>query len=464
MITNTSGFQEIGSPYTAAAGQQYTPGTSSYGASPFSTPAPGTVIMRVDMQVVAALQAAWWSGINGDATGSTAQSGNKSNPYGIVAWTRIDLAFDGMSKAGYRYGAFAEVREQTVGNQSTSSNVIVNSTTSADNYQNLLYARNICAYVGTDTAGIVKIGQGSCVDTGSAMLTGLNDEFDYGGWDGANGVFNIAPAWPWPDSGSDYMPQGIAYYSPVLAGFDVAVSWNPSNSTGAQGSGCATATWTGCQSQSTSSSAGDLSRWANRGEIGLRYRNAFGPVGLAVSGTYAHSGQVEPSAFAPTSGSGAVRYNPLNFGIIGAEVSINKYIAIGGNTMFGAFNGAGAMQTQPIAQQGTVTTAIAWEFGGKFTIPNLPLTLGASYYNFKYQGQPGLPTQRVSQGIDVGGVYGLGPGAVAFVEYLWGQESQGGYNFLTGACGSTICASTTNASQNNKVNVSVLMAGLAMKF
>ncbi len=471
MITNTSGFQEIGSPYSAAEGQQYTPGTSSYGASPFSTPAPGTAVMRINMQAVAMFEGAWWTGQNGQGFGTTAAAGAKENPYGVNAWMRIDLAVDGMSKAGVRYGAFAEVREESVGNNFTSTTsatpVTAAQSTSADNYYNVLYARNICAYVGTDAAGIVKIGQGSCVDTGSAMDTGLNDEFDYGGWDAANGIFpGFSPTWPWPDSGADYMPQGIAYYSPVLAGFDLATSFNPSNNTAAQTSACSS-TYYGCTSQSTSNSASDLSRWTNRFEIGLRYRNAIGPIGFAVQGTWAHSGQVQPGPTAPATSpvtSGSVRYNPLNFANIGAEVSINKYIAIGATTLFGAFNGPGAMQPKPIDQQTSTTTAIAWEAGGKFTVPNLPLSFGASYFNFKFQGQAGLPSQRVSQGIDIGGSYGLGPGMVAYAEYLWGQNSQGGYNFLTGACASLVCGSHTNAGANNQVQVQVAMLGLALQF
>src|SRR5581483_6013782 len=155
-----------------------------------------------------ALQAAWWSGQNGGGTGTA----NKEDPYGMIGWIRIDAAFDGMSKAGFRYGAFFEVRLNALGQQSTS---VVNannasptsSGTSADNAQQTLCMRNICNYVGTDALGIIKIGQGSCVDAGSAMLTGLNDEIEYGGWDGTAGIFpgGVTPTWPWPDSGADYM-------------------------------------------------------------------------------------------------------------------------------------------------------------------------------------------------------------------------------------------------------------------
>jgi hypothetical protein len=184
-----------------------------------------------------------------------------------------------------------------------------------------------------------------------------------------------------------------------------------------------------------------------------------------VSGTYAHSGTVQPGPSAPVAGIGAVRYNPLNFGIIGAEVSLNKFFAVGANTMFGAFNGAGALQAKPIAAQGSSTTAIAWEVGAKMSVPGVPLVFGGSYYNFKYQGQPGLPTQRVSQGIDVGGSLGIGPGMVAFAEGLWGQNSQGGYNFLTSTCSvAAVCSSTADAGLNNTVSVKVAMLGLALKF
>jgi hypothetical protein len=476
MITNTSGFQEIGSPYTAAQGQQYTPGTSSYGALPFSTPAPGTAIMRIDAQIVAAAQLAWWTGQNGQGfAGNAAEVGTKQQPYGIIGYIRIDIGVDGMTKTGVRYGGFAEVRENTVAGQTTggtgtysaANSSATSSGTSADNSMNTLYARNICAYVGSDALGIIKIGQGSCVDTGSAMLTGLNDEFDYGGWDGTAGIFTsaVTPAWPWPDSGADYMPQGVAYLSPVIAGFDVIASFNPDNSTAIQSSACAS--YSGCNASSTSNATGDLGRWINRAEIGGRFRGAFGPIGLAVSGTYAHSGSVQPGPAIPVAGGGNdnVRYNPLNFGIIGAEVSLNKFVAIGANTMFGAFNGAGALQAKPIAAQGSSTTAIAWEVGGKFTFPGLPLTFGGSYYNFKYQGQPGLPSQRVSQGIDVGGSFGIGPGMVAFAEGLWGENSQGGFNFLTNACSvAAVCASTTDSGANNTVSVKVAMLGLALKF
>jgi len=458
--------------------------------SPFSTPAPGTVVVRINLQAVAGFQFGGWTGQNGAgfnsssaatggtgtaATGFTApsiaggQGGNKEQPYGVVGFWRFDFAVDGMSKAGMRYGAFTEIRQnapggQTTGATTTSANASATASgTSPDDSMNTLYLRNLCAYVGSDTVGLFRIGQGSCVDAGSAMLTGLNDEIDYGGWDGGVTLSPVTPAWPWPDSGSDYMPQGMAYLSPVIMGFDTVISFSPDNSTIITNTSCAT--FEGCANQSTSNSIGDYARWINRFEIGLRYRNAFGPVGVAISGTYMVSGSVQPGPTAATTGSGGVRFNGLDVGIIGAEVSINKYFAIGANTMFGAFNGAGTLQSKPYAAQTSATTAIAWEAGAKMTIPSIPVSIGGSYYNFKYQGQPGVPTVRVSQGVDVGLDYGIGPGMVAFVEGLWGQIHQGDVNLLTGACGvGAVCSNTSFAGVNNTENVTIGMFGLALSF
>jgi hypothetical protein len=165
-------------------------------------------------------------------------------------------------------------------------------------------------------------------------------------------------------------------------------------------------------------------------------------------------------------GAAGLRYNGLNMGMLGAEVSINKYIAIGANTLFGAYNGSWGLQNTPIGAQTSETTAIAWVAGARFTIPTMPLTLGGSYFNYKYQGQPGLPSARVSQGVDIAADYGLGPGMVVVAEYLWGQNNQNGYNFLTGACSAaaTTCSSSTASGANNTVSVQTFLLGMSLRF
>ncbi|HTB44368.1 MAG TPA: hypothetical protein VK741_12125 [Acetobacteraceae bacterium] len=501
MVTTPSGFQEVGSSYTGGEGQQYSPLTSAYNASPFSTPAAGTAILRVDLQTVMMGEGTWWTGMNGSgASGNTAvlngvttsAAGNKQAPYAIIGYVRLDMGIDGMSKSGIRYGAFTEIRENTLNPNSAvgtagasvsgtgsgfANSSASSSGTSSLNGQQTLYVRQAWAYIGTDTTGLVRLGQGFSAN--SLLEIGLNDEFDTGGWVGmqSGGLSPSAtgPTWPWADGGNEYQAARIAYLSPVLAGFDGVVSFAPNNAPATSAGDTCSSVFTGCVSQSTSNAAGDLGRYRNEFEVGLRYRNAWGPIGLAASGIYTVSAPTNPGPSAPLGAAGtpagatnALRYNGFNFGVIGAEVTINKYLAIGANTMFGAFNGSWGLQNKApyclsaTACQGSQTTAIAWVAGARFTIPQLPSTIGGSFFDYKYQGQPGLPTQRTSAGLDLGATYGIGPGAVLIAEYLWGYNYQGDYNFLSNQSG-TVTA-TNRADLNNKVSEQILEAGIALRF
>jgi hypothetical protein len=494
MITTPSGFQEVGSPYTGGEGQQYTPLSSAYNLSPFSTPSPGTAILRVDLQLVFFAQAAWWTGMNGSGVGgftstlngaTVPATGNKQAPYAIVGYVRLDAGIDGMTKNGVRYGGFTEIRENTLNPNSAvgtggasvsgtgagiNTSSPTTSGTSSLNGQQTLYVRQAWAYVGTDQLGIFRIGQGFSAN--SLLEVGLNDEFDFGGWVGWGGSgFSPSvstPSWPWADGGNEYQAGRIGYLSPVLYGFDFVTTFAPNNGGATNGGDTCSSVYTGCISQSTSNIAGDLSRYRNEFEIGLRYRNTFGPIGIAASGIWTVSSPTNPGPFAPLGSattpagpSNALRYNGLNLGVIGAEITINKYLAIGANTQFGAYNGTWGLQPKggyclsATACQSNSTTAIAWVAGARYTIPQLPSTIGASFFDFKYQGQPGLPTQRTSAGLDIGATYGIGPGAVLLAEYLWGYNYQGGYNFLTSAAGSPL---------NNKVQQQIAVAGIALRF
>ncbi len=506
MLTTPSGFQEVSGPYAAGYGQQYSPVASAYNSSPFSTPAPGTAIVRMDLQTFMAVEGSWWTGMNGSGVGgypATASSpngaiagangavGNKQAPYGVVGYVRLDAGIDGMSKNGVRYGAFTEIRENTLNPNSTTTTTngtgstvaigngglntasATSSGTSAANGQQTLYVRQAWAYVGTDQAGLVRLGQGFSAN--SLLEVGLNDEFDVGGWDSyplGLSPSSTAPVWPWADGGNEYQAARIAYLSPVFHGFDTVISFAPNNAPATSAGDTCSAVNTGCVTQSTSNAASDLGRYRNEFEIGLRYRNTIGPIGFAASGIYTVSAPTDAGPFAPDSsvpGTAALRYNGLNLGVIGAEVTINRYLAIGANTQFGDFNGSWGLQNKAgpgssaycvsaTACQTSQTMAIAWVVGARYTIPQLPATLGGSFFDYKYQGQPGLPTQRTSAGIDLGVTYGLGPGAILLAEYLWGYNYQGGYNFLTNAdTGAT-------ASQNNKVQQQIALLGVALRF
>ncbi|HUN39045.1 MAG TPA: hypothetical protein VMU81_02010, partial [Acetobacteraceae bacterium] len=243
----------------------------------------------------------------------------------------------------------------------------------------------------------------------------------------------------------------LQYVSPVIDGFDFGVGFAPNNSTPFDGSGCSTGGGgVGCATQSSSTLAGDYTnRYRNEIDGAIRYRNSFGPIGFSGSFIWTHSGVVN-AAVAP----GGQTYNGLDVGDAGTYISIFKQLELGGNIMWGAVNNVWA----PMPSGGH--HAFAWVTGVKYTMPQFPATVGAYYFKYTYQGTTtgadcGFCTQRTSQGLDVGAVYGFGPGVVAVAEYAWGQVYQGNVDLLTGTVGS---------GAYNTVNANVFTLGMSVRF
>ena len=465
LVTGVDGFQEMGGPYTGGQGLE----TES--AVPWSVPQPGKVNMRVNLFVNEFPMAAWWTGMGGaPASVSPALTGNKQQPYGIYGWIRLDFGIDAMTKNGIKYGGYVQIRENntTPVTGGTASIVDVTQTApapatgfagssvtsgfaqtaSADSSDNTLYVRHANVYVGTDQIGFLRIGTG----LGSQTLyeVGLFDDFDIGGWisfSSTNIPGNVAPVWPWADEGGAYMAARLQYVSPVFNGFDFGIGFAPNNSGPFDGSGCsAGGGGVGCATQQASTLAGDYNtRYRNEIDGAIRYRNTFGPIGLATDFSWVHSGVVANSAPTPTQ-----YYNGLDIGDAGLYVSILNQVELGGNIMWGSFNGNWALK--PAGGK----DAFAWVTGVKWTIPQIPMTLGTYYFNYKYQGTTTAPffSTRTSQGLDVGAVYGFGPGVVAVAEYAWGQVYQGGVDLLTGTPGAAY----------NTVNANVFTVGMSVRF
>jgi hypothetical protein len=445
VATLPDGFSEVGASYTGSQGLE------GEGAVPFSVPAPGTVNMRINSFVNEFPMAVWWTGQNGAGT-PAANNGNKNQGYGVYGWIRIDIGLDGQTKNGIKYGAFTEIRENNT-TAVSGSTISPNSSgfgpsASGDSSDNTLYVRHANVYLGTDQMGFIRMGTGLGAMT--LFETGLNDNFDIGGWisfASSSVPSNMAPIWPWADEGGAYMAARIMYVTPVIAGFDAGIAFAPNNSGSFDGSGCSAAYGgVGCATQSSSTLAGDYGRYRNELGVAARYRNSAGVVGFDVSGIYTVSGKVDDAAAATQP------YKGENIGDIGAEISINHVWNIGGNVMWGAFNGNWGLE--PVGG----SDAVAWEVGSEYTITALPMTLGAYYFNYKYNGlstaRPVGVGERTSQGLDVAAVYGLGPGVVLIAEYAWGQNSQTGYNFLTGA----------NGAAGNTVQAQVATLGMSVRF
>jgi Gram-negative porin len=428
-----------------------------------SVPAPGTVNMRLNSFVNEFPMITWFSGQNGNGT-PAANAGNKMQGYGIYGWIRIDLGIDGQTKNGIKYGAFTEIRENNttaISGGLTSATSGFGQSASADSSDNILYVRHANVYIGTDQLGFLRIGTALAAQT--LYETGLTDNFDIGGWisfASTNIPSNMTPVWPWADEGGQYMAAAVTYVSPVIAGFDGGVSFIPNNSGPFDGSGCSAAYGgVGCVTQSSSIFSGDVqNRYRNEVGLALRYRNVFGPIGFDMSGIWSISGNVnnnginpnpQPTGLTQT----AQRYKGLNIGDLGAEFTINHAWNIAGNVMWGNFNGNWVLQPEG------GSSALGWVVGTRYTFLQAPLTIGTYYFNYNYNGlstvRPVGVGQRNSRGLDVGAVYGLGPGVVLIAEYAWGQNEQTGFNFLTNQIGNP---------NSNKVWAQVLTAGMSVRF
>ncbi len=450
LVPQLSGFDEMGGPYTGGQGLE------TEGAMPFSVPAPGTINMRINSFVNEFPMMTWFSGQNGNGT-PPSNAGNKMQGFGIYGWIRIDLGIDGQTKNGIKYGAYTQIRENDttdITGGATSASSAFAQSASADSSDNTLFVSNATTYIGTDQLGFLRIGTGNTVQT--LYETGLTDDFDIGGWisfSGTNIPTNQAPVWPWADGGNEWMTASITWVSPVVAGFDGGISFVPNNSTPFDGSGCSEPYGgVGCATQSSSQDPGDYeNRFRNQISLGLRYRNVFGPVGIAAAGIWSVSGKVN-SVTAPGALVPAQNYKGLNIGDVGAEVTINHSLDFDANVMWGDFNGDWALQPEG------GSSALAWVVGTRYTFLQAPLTIGTYYFNYNYNGlstpRPVGVGQRNSRGLDVGAVYGLGPGVVLLAEYAWGQNSQNGFDFLT----------NENGPNSNKVWAQVLTAGMSVRF
>jgi hypothetical protein len=460
VVNELDGFQEMGGPYSGGQGLE----TES--AIPFSVPAPGTINMRINSFVNEFPMMTWFSGMNGAGTPAS-NAGNKMQGFGIFGWIRVDLGIDGQTKNGIKYGAFTEIRENNttaISGSLTSATSGFGQSAAADSSDNILYVRHASVYLGTDQLGFLKIG--TAIQPQLLFEIGLADDFDMGGWNAlstTNIPGNMAPVWPWADVGAAYMPAAITWVSPVVAGFDGGIGYMPNNSTPFDGSGCSEPYGgVGCATQSSSIFTGDVeNRYRNELSVALRYRNSFGPVGMAISGIYSFSGVVNNNAInTATQPTGltqtAQRYKGLSVGDVGASFSILHAWEVEGNVMWGNFNGQWALQPEG------GHSALAWTVGTKYTLMQAPLTVGAYYFNYNYNGLttvllPGMGN-RTSRGVDVGAVYGLGPGVVLIAEYLWGENSQTGFNFLQ----NTDVGPTRFDS--NKVWAQILTAGMSVRF
>lgn len=393
-VTGLFGMAGFG---TADAAQLYSLSNApmALAAPKAQSPAPGQVVVNLDMRINAYVEGNWNTGNHGAA-------GFKSDPLGIVGYGRLYLGVNGQALNGLKYGLFMEIREN---NQTVSGSASdLSSGASAGSATGTLFWRRNYVYVGTDQVGTMRLGQTDGPYT--LMTVGEFDDFGTGGWDGDLPA-GFGPIWPWADVGNVYTTGKIVYLSPALAGFDFGISYEPSTANMA-------GSFNNQAFVSTTPLPADLSRRRNTIEAAVRYRGAFSGVGIATNLSGMFGGHTNAS-FANPGINGVTKFDNIALGDFGLALTFAG-VTFGGNVEWGQMNGQFAVKPDG------GSNAIAWIGGAEWT--GGPLTVGAAYYQYQYQGTPGIPTQRRDMGVQIGANYNIAPGLQFIAEYIWGNSRQ----------------------------------------
>jgi hypothetical protein len=428
------------------------------GTSPFSAaaPAPGTVIVRLGGKISAFVGTVADSGDRVTIPTSTNAAGTASGTTAIPAGTYKQAnqyigedfylypSVDGVAANGLQYGAFIEIRAENY-NPAGGGGIINNSggsSISASDRSESLYIRRGYAYLGTPTAGTLRIGT---TDGPTGLFeTGTFENFDDGAWNGnVPNVFsgNTTPVFPFAGgTGAEYATSKLVYLSPRLYGFDFGFSYEP-NDSGANGydggnsyglnstltglantSGCGFAS-PGCDRLSSSPLSSQAGRRQNTVEFDSRYTGAFGPVGVALEAGFMGSGHVNQASAANNP-----RFNGFEIGQFGAVFTVAG-LSAGGHLMYGNYNGQFGLK--PVG----AVPATGWLLGTSYVIG--AATIGASYFQLNDAGSSGpLGTAAASvgqyrgRGAAAGGIYTLAPGVQVFASYLYGDQKENGVNLL----------------------------------
>jgi hypothetical protein len=421
--------------------------SSMYPPNVIAVPAPGTVVIRLNGRVEVNLTANYTSvdkGVNANGTAN----GFKLNPLGIGSYFRLYPGFDGVAANGLRYGAAVELRENfpaaTTGSVNGGATGAAASPSGNSSAQTI-FVRRAFTYLGSDRAGIVRLGQGdgviglfdNCVFTSQCWDAGLGGLDAGAAQESAPGA--VTPPFVWlSQTGAEYANSKLVYLSPQFYGVDFGVQYAPSQGNAFSNASGATPTQSAACNQAgpnciSVSSGNDPTRWLNQVGVGLRYQANFGKVNFKTYGFYETAGKesltttafVKPS---PTASLTALRYDNLSFFKAGIAVTAFDVTAAV-DYIGGAVNGQ--LAERPTG--GAPTSAVM----AGLTYAKDKLTLAATFGVIDTQGDARLVgvSQRHEYEVAFGGNYKLAPGAQLVGEYQYAHRHQGGFDFSQGGPG-----------------------------
>jgi len=408
------------------------------------------------------------AGSLGAVLGQNGAGSVKVMPQAIDSFARIYMGADAMATNGLRYGAAFEFRQNFTGQISS------NASSGASGYSSLetVFVRRAFTYVAGEQWGIVRVGQADGLigifDNGVTTFQ-FTPTGNLNGGDLTNMVGGPIPAFVFlGQAGNEYDNAKAVYLSPQIAGFDFGIQYAPNTSNGNgissnnlaplvgsfNGSGIGTGNTcqvanTGCPNLSSGPGIQDGARSINQAAIGARYQGQFGATGLLayVVGMGSQHADYTGSTSAATLGNTTVAgskfngsFNDLAIGSAGVAATFAGF-TVGGNVVGGQMNGQLGLQPKGGAPLFGILAGAKYVAG--------PFTVGVVGEEFWEQGNVNLSgiTQLKARAIDVGGSFTVAPGFTVFAEYIWGDQTQGARNFVTGAIGT---AAGSNLNNNIK--------------
>ncbi len=454
----------VTAPYSATAANNNNNYQTALLPGPLANPTPGSFVVRLNM-------ANWFflsvEGSSADhvsaSNGGPAGSSYKLAPYNALEYFRMYPGVDAMATNGLRYGAQTEIREnwssQTYNSATPTAGSALNSNSnpsSAFTCTQTLYVRRAFIYLASDKIGILRMGEADGVigifDNGVTTF----QNYDTGGWGGDffTGVpGNVQAAFPFlSQQGADYGSNKMVYLSPRFGGFDFGLQWTPNN---VNGEAPCSAAGSACPSLSSSSVVSDGARWMNEYELGARYQGRVGPVSIYALAGYIGSGHISDTGVAPA-GAWNGRYNDISAGEGGIAFTYAG-LTIGGHFLGGQINNVNSTNPQGAPQ------STAWLVGAQYA--NGPFVVGVTYYNYQDQGNPTLThvSQRYTDALSFGGTWNVAPGLYIIAEYLWAQQHQGNFNFVTSTAG-TFGGSGVSQPLENTVQAQAFTIGTKVRW
>ncbi len=362
--------------------------------------APGSVQVNLGARMYGAM----WFQSNPSGTPSTAVVNGKTVSTGnaykeaqpqLESWFQLYPGFDYASPSGVHFGAQASLWMTQNGETNNSNNSGVGVATPAP------FFHDAFGYVSSAQYGKFWFGTPNGALTSTAVGTG--DDFGTGmffSW------YSTNPYVPWAmgDAYDNYgATEKLMYSTPTFSGFSGAISWTPTAVGLNWGDGAMQAQLPG--------SSGLNSQ--NRVEIAGKYDGTVGIVGLKVDAGYVF-------ANAEKAGVTTVGQN-VSFGNFGLQVNVAGF-EFEGSVNTGQFNyaiaddnGNDPLGPLPVGAKGTTAFVLGAGYGAG------PFKVGAVYYGVQYDEMDmGAATSAIGHvsGEGLGGSYTVGPGVVAYLDFI----------------------------------------------